>query len=349
MISPGSFRTRLMWIMLQISRLWLCRVVGIGRPSVCWIEAINLSLKLANSLLKFKRACHMKSESDHLDHEPRFVGSVPFKFRCALIWRQIELFSRYLKFHWRVSGPAPVTPQGFKFHGNRHILAGQFEPNETRVFNRLIQDVDGLVNVGANVGYYCCLALQVGKTVIAFEPVDLNIRHLLANVRLNGWDERFELLPVCLGDHTGIVSLYGGGTGASLLRGWANSPDSHANLASINTADSLLSGRFNGTKQLILVDIEGAESLFLEGAQSLLSSEPKHDWIIEVSLNSHRKDGINPKLRWLFDQFWRNGYRSWVIEETLTEVDAKKIDTISETGEVPFKSCNFVFSINDLS
>ena len=289
----------------------------------------------------------MNSESDYLDGEPRFLGSVPFKFRCALVWRQIELFSRYLKFYWRVSGPAPMTPQGFKFHGNRHMLAGRFELDETRVFNHLIQNVDGFVNVGANVGYYCCLALQAGKEVIAFEPVDLNIRYLLANVRLNGWNGRFELLPVCLGDHAGIVSLYGGGTGASLLRGWANSPDSHANLAPIHTADSLLRGRLNGTKQLILVDIEGAESLFLEGAQSLLSSQPKHDWIIEVSLNSHRKDGINPKLSWIFDQFWRNGYRSWVIEENLIEVDARKIEEISKTGEISFKSNNFVFSIDD--
>ncbi len=281
-----------------------------------------------------------RSESDY---EPPVTETAPFAFRLALIKRQIELFSRYLKFHWRVSGPAPVAPQGFKFHGNRHVISGVFEPEETKVFQRLLPQVDGMVNVGANVGYYCCLALQAGLPVIAFEPVDLNVRHLLANVRINGWADRFELLPVCLGDRSGIIPLYGGGTGASLLRGWANSPDSHANLAPIHTADSLLKDRLVGTRQLFMVDIEGAEALFLQGAQALLDAEPRHLWIVEININLHRGGGINPELKNIFDQFWRRGYAAWAMGSSLESIDPERIDRIMTTQSNDLEACNFCF------
>lgn len=283
------------------------------------------------------------------DFEPPVTETAPFGFRLALIQRQIELFSRYLKFHWRVSGPAPVAPQGFKFYGNRHVIKGVFEPEETKVFQRLLPYVDGMVNVGANVGYYCCLALQAGRPVIAFEPVDLNVRHLLANIRINGWAERFELLPVCLGDCSGIIPLYGGGTGASLLRGWANSPDSHANLAPIHTADSLLKDRLAGTRQLFMVDIEGAEALFLQGAQALLSAEPRHLWILEISIDRHRAGGINPELKNIFNQFWTRGYQAWALGATLDLVEPERIDQIMATQVNDLKAGNFLFIPSDMA
>lgn len=286
----------------------------------------------------------MRSNGESIpDFEPPVTETAPFGFRLALMKRQIELFSRYLKFHWRVSGPAPVAPQGFKFHGNRHVIRGVFEPEETKVFQRLLPHVDGMVNVGANVGYYCCLALQAGRPVIAFEPVDLNVRHLLANIRINGWDDRFELFPVCLGNRTGILPLYGGGTGASLLRGWANSPDSHANLAPIHTADSLLKDRLVGTRQLFMVDIEGAEALFLEGAQALLSAQPQHLWIVEISINRHRSGGVDPELKQVFHQFWSRGYEAWALGQTLEQIDAGRIDRIMESQVNDIEAGNFLF------
>lgn len=286
----------------------------------------------------------MPSELKNSDDEPEVLESTPLKFRLALIWRQIELFSRYLKFHWRVGTGAPIAPQGFKFHGNRHVINGTFEPNETRVFSHLIERVDGLVNVGANVGYYCCIALQVGKPVIAFEPVDLNVRHLLANVRLNGWEDRFELLPICLGNQVGVVPLYGGGTGASLLRGWANSLDSHVNLAPINTANNLLATRLSGSRQLFMVDIEGAEAFFLEGASKLISTEPKNIWIIEISISSHRNDGINPKLKSVFSHFWNEGYTAWTIGDSCKPVKEATIDEVIREQRNTFDvGNNFLF------
>lgn len=268
----------------------------------------------------------------------------PLGLRLRILWRQCELFSRYLKFHWRVTQPAPVTPHGFKFYGNRHVVSGRFEPVETGVFKRLISQVDILVNVGANVGYYCCLARQAGKPVLAFEPIDLNVRFLLANIEVNGWADQFELFPICLGSQPGLLKIYGGGTGASLIRGWANIPDAHANLAPVNTLDSVLGSRLDKKTALIFVDIEGAEFFMLQGAKNVLASNPKHWWFMEINILSHQPNGgINDKLKDTFDVFWRAGYEAWAVKDPLERVEPERIDAIAREGKDSIGCCNFLF------
>ena len=67
--------------------------------------------------------------------------------------------------------PQP-TPWGFKLADNSAMAQGNFEPTETEQVRKFLNDVDVLVNVGANAGYYCCHALSMGKSVIAFEPME---------------------------------------------------------------------------------------------------------------------------------------------------------------------------------
>jgi hypothetical protein len=58
--------------------------------------------------------------------------------------------------------PAKTTPWGFSLAGHETMAAGKFYPQETRLVRDLSQEVDVLVNVGANAGYYCCHALSLG-------------------------------------------------------------------------------------------------------------------------------------------------------------------------------------------
>jgi len=106
--------------------------------------------------------------------------------------------------------PPRVTQWGFKLAGHAAMAAGTFEPEETRLVRDLLQDVDILVNVGANIGYYCCHALSLGKPVIAVEPIARNLHYLLQNLRINGWAEQAEVFPVALGSASGILEMWGG-------------------------------------------------------------------------------------------------------------------------------------------
>ena len=276
---------------------------------------------------------------------PTIVGPVPFRFKLAVIWQQFKNFSRSLRFHWKSLGPAGVTPQGFKFYGNRHMIAGTFEPEETRLMNRMLDRTDVFINVGANIGYYCCMALSHGKHTVAFEPIDLNVRHLLTNVRINGWQNNIEIYPLALGSELGILELFGAGTGASFLRGWANNPDHHVSLAPVSTLDTMVGDRFAGQRCLVLVDIEGAEHIMLSGAGRLLAASPKPTWLVEISIDHHRPgaDRINAKFQDTFSLFWRNGYEAWTVGAKPKKIDPAEVEAVVRTGVNTFENNNFIF------
>jgi len=68
-----------------------------------------------------------------------------------------------------------LTSWGFMLSGKPSMAKGTFEPVETEIVRNLLDGVDVLNNVGANVGYYCCHALSMEKHAIAFEPVQRNL------------------------------------------------------------------------------------------------------------------------------------------------------------------------------
>lgn len=103
------------------------------------------------------------------------------------------------------------TPWGFTLAGHPAMARGEFEPEETRIFLELLKELDVLVNVGANVGYYCCHALNMGKRVIALEPNMRNLYYLLRNIDENGWSRRAEVFPVALGAANDVLQMWGGG------------------------------------------------------------------------------------------------------------------------------------------
>lgn len=238
------------------------------------------------------------------------------------------------------------TPLGFLFQGNPLMESGQFEPVETRLVSRLLSKVDILVNVGANVGYYCCLALQAGKTVVAFEPMPGNLHHLLRNIKINGWDSRAEVFPMALSDRTGVIEIYGGGTGASLVRGWANVPEDYVSLVAVHTADDVLAHRLRGLRSLYIVDIEGSELQFLEGAAQLLAQLPRPIWMVEINITEHFPcaTAVNPALESTFGVFFDHGYQAWTVTEPMRRVFPEQVGVIARSGVDAFHTHNFVFA-----
>jgi FkbM family methyltransferase len=274
------------------------------------------------------------------------VGDRPLGFRIAVIWQQIKNFSRTLRFYWKSLSPPQRTKLGFYFCGNRKMLDGRYEPDETRFLESALPGVDQFINIGANTGYYCCLALSKDKPVLAFEPNDLNVKHLLANVCLNGWGQKIEVFPLALSDGTGIAELFGAGSGASFIRGWANNPDRHVSLAPVSSVDRILTDSQLSQRTLVLMDVEGAEGIVLSGADRLINAEPKPLWLIEISILSHRPGGsvVNPSLKSIFQRFWDTGYDAWLVREPSRMVTPEMIDGILSSGEIPFQGNNFIFA-----
>lgn len=241
--------------------------------------------------------------------------------------------------------PPSKTPWGFTFTGHDAMALGGFEPEETKVVRQLLADVDVLVNVGANVGYYCCHALSLGKPVVAVEPIARNLHYLLKNIRNNGWANKAEIFPVALAGDTDILEIWGGGTGASLVRGWASIPESYVTQVPVLSLDRLLGGSLHGKKALILVDIEGAEYMMLQGATQTLLNEPRSMWMMEISTTEHQPAGtsMNPNFAKTFELFFAQGYRAYTADEVAQEITPGIVQKVM-TGGMKLGTHNFLFN-----
>jgi FkbM family methyltransferase len=224
------------------------------------------------------------------------------------------------------------------------MASGAFERQETRIVRELLAEVDVLVNVGANVGYYVCHALSLGKPVIAVEPIERNLRYLLRNLTRNGWTKDVEVFPVAVGSETDVLEMWGGGTGASLVKGWAGIPSSYVKQVPVLTLDRVLGGTLHGRRALILVDVEGAELMVLQGARSTLSGSPRPIWMVEICWKEHQPAGRpeNPDFARTFELFFRRGYEVVSIDAP-TEVVTRETVAAFLDGRRQPASHTFIF------
>lgn len=243
------------------------------------------------------------------------------------------------------NSPAKSTQWGFTLAGNDSMSSGMFEPEETILVNKLLDEVEHFINVGANIGYYVCHALNKNKTVVAVEPVTRNLHYLLKNIKDNGWESRSEVFPIALGEKNSILSIWGGNTGASLIKGWASIPDNYVTQVPVLSLDRIIGTTINNKRTLILVDIEGAELFLLLGAKKILENNPKPIWLIEISISEHQPQGVNlnPNLLKTFQIFWDHGYESFTANEELKQIFPHDLNEVINSGIDSIKSDNFVF------
>jgi FkbM family methyltransferase len=205
-----------------------------------------------------------------------------------------------------------ATPNGFGFMGCLAIQDGSFEPEETALIKRNLMNNDVFIDVGANIGYYSCLARSLGKYTVTIEPLPENLLYLYANLQGNNWHD-VEVWPVGVGVRPGLTTLYGGTTGASLVKEWAGSPAIMRRTIPISTLDIILGERFAGKRLLIKIDVEGAEYEVLRGAAQTLARTPGPQWVLEICLTEHFPSGINPHFEAIFRLFWDHGYVARVV------------------------------------
>ena len=253
---------------------------------------------------------------------------------------------RALRDELRAGREHPVrTPSGFLLAGDASMQTGAFEPIETALVSRWLRNADLFVDVGANVGFYSCLARQLGRTVLAIEPLADNLRYLYGNLRANGWDD-VEVWPVGLAMKPGLQTIYGGQTGASLVRGWAGMSAAFHRTIAVSTLDLLLGTRFPGKRIVVKIDVEGAEYGVLQGATTTLDRSPKPLWLVEIVRDLHYPGG-NPNLVPTFEAFMNRGYRVYAAGEPLIPVSESQVRAWIAGAPTP-DTYSWVFAGDDL-
>lgn len=213
------------------------------------------------------------------------------------------------------------------------MQTGRFEPVETALLQRCMDRATVFIDVGANVGFYSCLARSVGKHTVAIEPVNDNLRYLYRNLRANGWND-VEVWPLAVGARPGLMTLYGAKTGASLVPGWAGVSSAYSRTTAVSTLDLIVGSRFDGHDIVIKVDVEGAEYEVLQGAKKLLSCTPKPVWLVEILRDLHRPGG-NPDFHSTFELMRSAGYNVFKANAALTPVSESDVADMMANRQQP--------------
>jgi FkbM family methyltransferase len=275
-----------------------------------------------------------------------FFGKLLLKVRQNSIWYTGK--DLYYSYSPTVRHKPRMTPYGFvMIPGNsphhRLMQAGTFEPEEVALTAEYIKRMDVYVDIGANIGFYACMARSMGKYVIAIEPQEQNLRYLYANLSANNWRD-IEVFPVGLADQPGVSTLFGiSSTGASLIPHWASQPKNFQQTISVSTLDILLGNRFHGKNIFIKLDVEGFEYEVLKGCRNTLMMKPSPTWMVEICFNEFYPNGANPHFRDIFQIFFEYGYKARTANTVQRGINLSDIDQCTISGHSNFGTINYIF------
>lgn len=206
---------------------------------------------------------------------------------------------------------------------SRHIAAGTYEPHLRALFERTLKPGMAVADVGANVGYYTAKAASLvgtSGTVTAFEPNSENARLLLLTIARNGLAQ-VSLKPFALGVEDGYV-LFATALGTNGSQWPAGQEPLLAPSCMVVPVRRLDDMRLPGL-DFMKIDVEGAESLVLNGASTtiercrpVITTE-----FCPLMMGSIAKTSPRDFLLW----FRRAGYEGALIERGSAEATESKI------------------------
>ena len=158
------------------------------------------------------------------------------------------------------------------FIGNVIIRTGSYEPHVTRVFEEYLKPGWGVLDIGANIGYFSMLAASlVGPTgwVQSWEPSPGNVKMLYASQTLNQFDN-IEIVQAAACDKSEVLRYFHSASNGNV-----------AEVANILPEDILSSETVMGLRiddfvpddrqvSFVKIDVEGYEAKALRGALATL-------------------------------------------------------------------------------
>jgi FkbM family methyltransferase len=205
-----------------------------------------------------------------------------------------------------------VRPRGCSFdlevpsrNSAWYVEAG-YEPFSTAIFRSACRVADVVVDVGAHVGYYSCLAssTNAGARVLAVEASPANAQVAERNAASNG--VRVEFRHAAFGQVSGQASFEITEASDNCgLSGHPNSPSiERITLAAITGRDL---GIDPGKRLVLKIDVEGHELSVLEGFGEVVAEAADVRILVEFNPKCILSAGGSPGavLRWLADHDFR--------------------------------------------
>lgn len=190
-------------------------------------------------------------------------------------------------------GPlAGMKWQRFRCH-QAWMAMGMYEPHVAQLIEDLLQPGDIFYDIGANAGYFTLVGakkvMPSGK-VFAFEPVPFNATVIKKQIQLNGLQEYCVVKPLAVSNCSKTVLFTVPQRNANAHIASIDAPNVNADGEQIEvktvTLDEFV--QVHPFPTLIKMDIEGAEVVALEGAETLLSDSNAP--IMLISTHSEQLD-----------------------------------------------------------
>jgi FkbM family methyltransferase len=176
--------------------------------------------------------------------------------------------------HVRVSRDGINFDLDLRDHVEMRIFLHAFDREEVATLSSYLRPGDRAIDVGSNVGYYTLhFARAVGAAgeVIAFEPDPRNVERLRANLALNGFTDRADVVAAVATEATGSMKLFlttGQGGGNSV---YSDLWDTGASIdCPATTIDDYCSSRNIDYVRAMKIDVEGHDPAVLRGASRML-------------------------------------------------------------------------------
>ncbi len=188
----------------------------------------------------------------------------------------LEFARRRLMSSSGAAAPQMTEAHGFKILADpedlavgRAVLAGSYEPEVAAAFRTLLRPGMGVIDIGANIGFFTMLAASIvgsSGSVLALEPNPRNARLAEASRQLNGYAQ-VTVMQAAAGRVAGMLTI-----NTSFSNGTTSAIDPDALLAAETVAclpvDAIA---WDGPRiHLIKIDVEGAEYNALLGCRALI-------------------------------------------------------------------------------
>lgn len=177
------------------------------------------------------------------------------------------------------------------------VEEGVHEKETTGIFKSEIKEGDVVLDVGADIGYFACLAAKlVGDTgkIYAFEPNPNSLKYLKKNVGVNNL-RNVIVVPNAVSDKRGAEKFFMHGPHSSF--GY----DRFSDKENFSTIESITLDDFFGTNSarvnFVKIDVEGSEAKALRGMERLLRANKGVKIVMEfypLLLKMAGEDAIAP-------------------------------------------------------
>jgi FkbM family methyltransferase len=156
-------------------------------------------------------------------------------------------------------------------------IVGRWEPESQQLFMRIIQPGWIIYDLGANNGIHTLLFSQLGGKVYAFEPLPANCNEIRKNAELNNSDN-IAIQQAAVGNYSGESVFHLGlhdKQGSLIGIGLESGTDIKVRVV---TLDEFIE-QGNPHPDFIKIDIEGAESMALQGFTRQIGVKRPHLYI----------------------------------------------------------------------